>query len=78
MTYRNSQKPLPYIQKTTDTRQNCSAQQYLCLRLLMQAIKVKLNVEVAVILDESNLHHLNLPDFEILFFKLPNHFFHFN
>ena len=51
-------KPLPYIQKTIDTRQNCSTQQYLCLRLLMQAIRVKLNVEVAIIPDESNPNHL--------------------
>ena len=43
---------------TTDTQQNCSTQQYLCLRLLMQAIRVKLNVEVAVIPDESNPNHL--------------------
>ena len=50
-------KRLPYIQKTTDTRQDCSIQQYLCLRLLMQVIRVKLNVEVAVIPDESNPNH---------------------
>ena len=51
-------KPLPYIQKTIDTQQNCSTQQYLCLRLLMQAIRVNFNVEVAIIPDESNPDHL--------------------
>ena len=51
-------KPLPYIQKTTYTRQNCSTQQYLCLRLLKQVTKVKLIVEVASIPDESSRNHL--------------------
>ena len=51
-------KLLPYIQKIIDTRQNCSTQQYHYLRLLMQAIRVKLNVEVAIIPDESNPNHL--------------------
>ena len=57
----------------------------------MQTIRVKLNVEVVVILDESNPnylwnwmnadlifnHNFKLPDFEIYFFELPNHFLHF-
>ena len=33
-------------------------QQYLCFRLLMQAIRVKLSVEVAVTHDESSPNHL--------------------
>ena len=83
----------PQVQLTpTDTRQNCSTQQYLYLRLPMQAIRVRLNVEVAVIYDESNPNHLwnwmnayviynhnlKLPDFEIFFFELPNRFLHFD
>ena len=48
----------PFIQKTIDTWQNCSTQQYLYSMLLMQAIRVKLMVEVAVIPDESNPSHL--------------------
>ena len=65
---------------------------YLCLRLLMQAIRVKWNVEVAIIPSESDPNHLwnwmnaylifnhnlKLPDFEILFFELPKHSLHFN
>ena len=37
---------------------NCNTQQYLCLRLLMQAIRVKLNVEVAIIPYESKPNYL--------------------
>ena len=62
------------------------------LRLLTQPIRVKLNVEVIVIPGGSNpnhlwnwmnallifIHNLKLPNFEILFFELPNHFLHFN
>ena len=58
MSYCNSQNLFHTYKKTNDTQQNCSTQQYLCLRLLMQATMVKLNVEVVVILDESNLNHL--------------------
>ena len=60
MTYRNSQNLFPTYKKTIDTRQNCSTQQYLYLRLLMQAIRinVEVEVEVAVIPDESNPNHL--------------------
>ena len=36
----------------------CSTHQYICLRLLMQMIRVKSNVEVAVIPIESNHNHL--------------------
>ena len=78
--------------KTFDTRQNCSTQHYLYLRILIQEIRVKLNVEIAVILDECNPNHLwnwmnawlifnhnlQLLDFEILFFIMPNHFLHLN
>ena len=49
-----SQNLFPTYKKTIDTQQNYCTQQYLCLRLLMQAIRVRSNVEVVVIFDESN------------------------
>ena len=52
------QKYLPNVQKIIYTRQNCSTQQDLCLRLLMQAIRAKLNVEVAIIPDERSPNHV--------------------
>ena len=55
MTYRNSQNLFHAYKKPLIRDKNCSTQQYLYLRLLMEAIRVKLNVEVVVIPDEITL-----------------------